>query len=232
MQPPSSSEFGMTVDRRLVVIALGHLGRCLFGALVLVPRTPYQGDPAGTSQFKDLVGSHGFDEGLDLLLLARDLDHELLGTDVDDPAPEDLHQRLDFRALGRGDLELDEHQVALNVVFTRDVMDLDNRDQFLELLAHLLEMTVVPLHDHGNSREPGRLCFAHGKTVDVETARGEHARDLRQDTWLVLHDRREDMADPAGLGGFPGRCSGRTETLTRWSRHRGSLMPAWPRGLR
>src|SRR5271157_5730756 len=226
-------EFGMAVDRRLVVIDLGHgVGRSLFGAFVLVPRTPYQGDPAGARQFKDLVGSHGFDEGLDLLLLARDLDHELLGTDVNDPAPEDLHQRLDFRPLGGGDLELDEHQVALNVVFTRDVVDLDNRDQFLELLAHLLEMTVVALHDHGNSREPGCLGLAHGKTVDVETPRGEHARDLRQDTWLVLHERREDMADPAGVVGFPGRWGGRTETLTRWSRHRRSLMPPWPRGLR
>ena len=59
----------MAVDRRLVVIDLGHGLAGAFGGFVLVPRIPYQGDPAGASQFKDLVGSHGFDEGLDLLLL-------------------------------------------------------------------------------------------------------------------------------------------------------------------
>src|SRR5208283_5301110 len=66
-------EFGMAVDRRLVVIDLRHgLGRRLFGALVLVPRAPYQGDPAGARQFKDLVGAHGFDESLEPFLLTRD----------------------------------------------------------------------------------------------------------------------------------------------------------------
>ena len=38
-----------------------------------------------------------------------------------------------------GGLDLDQHQVALDVVFARDVVHLDDRDDLLELLADLLE---------------------------------------------------------------------------------------------
>ena len=41
-------------------------------------------------------------------------------------------------ALGRG-VDLDQHQVALDEVLARDVEDLDDRDDLLELLADLLE---------------------------------------------------------------------------------------------
>ena len=132
-------------------------------------------------------------------LLAGDLDHQLIGADVDDPAPEDLDQRLDLGPVGGGDVDLDQHQVALDVVFARDVENLDDRDDLLELLADLLEVPVVAHHHDGDPREVRVLGLADREAVDVEPARGEHARDLGQDARLVLHQGRQQMALAAGL---------------------------------
>ena len=79
------------------------LGRFLLGrGVVGVGGGPAdQGDPAGPGQLADPVGADGLDERLDLLLLAGDLDHHLVGADVDDPAPEDLDQALELEPLRR-----------------------------------------------------------------------------------------------------------------------------------
>ena len=53
-----------------------------------------EGDPAGPGELADAVGADRLDERLELRLLARDLDHHLVGPDVDDPAAEDLDQGL------------------------------------------------------------------------------------------------------------------------------------------
>ena len=96
-----------------------------------------------------------------------------------------------------GGVDLDQHQVALDEVLAGDVEDLDDRDDLLELLADLLQDPVVA-HDHeGDPREVRVLGLADGQAVDVEPARGEHARDVGQHARLVLHQGREDMADPA-----------------------------------
>ena len=58
----------------------------------------------------------------------------------------------------------------------------------------------MPVVAHDHDRDPRQvrvLGLADREAVDVEPARGEHARDVRQDARLVLHQRREDVADPA-----------------------------------
>ena len=100
------------------------------------------------------------------------------------------------RQLGRR-IDLDEHQVTLDEVLARDVEDLDDRDDLLQLLPHLLQMPVVTHHD---DRDPGKMRvfgLAHGETVDVEPARREHPRDVRQHARLVLHQRRENVTHPS-----------------------------------
>src|ERR1035441_8286931 len=78
------------------------------------PVATYQGDPTGARQFLDSVMTGMLDECFDLLLLPRDLDHQLVGTDVEDPPPEDLHQGRDLRTKSRRRLDLDQHQIALD----------------------------------------------------------------------------------------------------------------------
>ena len=128
-----------------------------------------------------------------LRFLAADLDHEVVGADVDDPAAEHLDQQADLDPLLRRGLDLDEHQVALDEVLAADVLHLDDGDDLVELLADLLQLGVVAVDDEGHARQVGLLGLADGEAVDVEAARGEHAGDVGQDAGLVLHQRRQDV---------------------------------------
>ena len=132
-------------------------------------------------------------------LLAGDLDHELLGPDVDDPAAEVLHQGPDLRADGRRGVDLDEHQVALDEVLTRDVDHLDDGDDLLQLLADLLQDPVIPLDHEADPGKMGVLGLADGQAVDVEPAGVQHPGDVREDPRLVLDQGREDVAHAPGM---------------------------------
>ena len=74
------------------------------------------GDAAGAHQLDDAERPHQVDERLDLFFLAGDFDHHFVGGDIDDAAAEDFGQLADFGALARLHLDLDQHQVAFDVV--------------------------------------------------------------------------------------------------------------------
>ena len=64
--------------------------------------------------------------------------------DINDAAAKDIHQFADLAALAaRRGFHLEQHQVALDMVLPTDVVDLYNRHDFFELLADLIEHTVV-----------------------------------------------------------------------------------------
>ena len=90
-------------------------------------------------------------------------------------------------------LDLDQHQVAFDVVVRADVVDADDGDDLFELLADLLEDAVVADDDERHPRELGVFGFADGEAVDVEAARGEHAGDVGQHAGHVLHGGRKDV---------------------------------------
>ena len=89
--------------------------------------------------------------------------------------------------------DLDQHQIAFDEVLRADVVDPDDRDDLLELLADLLEHAVVADDDERHPRELGILGLADGQAVDVVAARGEHARDVGQHAGHVLHDGRQNV---------------------------------------
>ena len=89
---------------------------------------------------------------------------------------------------GRG-FDLEQHQVALDVVARADVIDLDDGDDLFELLADLVEHAVVADDDERHPREVRVFRLADRQRVDVVAARGEHARDVREHARHVLHDR-------------------------------------------
>src|SRR5258708_31143066 len=66
-------------------------GRLFFGHVLVTGdmTIPDQRNPPGPSQLANAVGANGLDEGFQLGLFAGDLDHHLLGTDVDAPAADD-----------------------------------------------------------------------------------------------------------------------------------------------
>ena len=117
----------------------------------------------------------------------------LIGADVHDPAAEDLHQGLDLGSEARRRVDLDQHQVALDVILARDVVDLHDRDDLLELLAHLIQVPVVAHDDDRDPREIRVLGLPDRQAIDIESPRGEHPRDVRQHAGLVLHQRRQQV---------------------------------------
>ena len=105
----------------------------------------------------------------------------------------------DLHALLRRGLDLDEHQVALDEVLAADVVDLDDGDDLVELLANLLQLGVVAVDDEGHARQVRLLGLADGEAVDVEAARSEHAGDVGQHARLILHQRRQHVPHTSTL---------------------------------
>src|SRR5262245_3200447 len=94
------------------------------------------GAAAGAAGREDAVGSHPLDERLDLALAAGNVNHHLFGTHIDDTGAEYLNQLANFGSLApRRRIDLEQHQIALDVVTRADVIDLDDRDDLFELLA-------------------------------------------------------------------------------------------------
>src|SRR5207245_10420786 len=124
--------------------------------------------------FQNAVGPHQRDKGLDFAFLPGNLDHEIVRTDVNDPAPKHLDQEHDFRALLRPGRDLDQHQVALDKILAADILDSYNRYDFVQLLADLFELGIVAVHDEGHAGEIRIFGFADGQAVDVEAARRQH----------------------------------------------------------
>src|ERR1700730_15545278 len=134
-----------------------------------------EGDAPGAGQLQNAVRTHEIDEGLDLALLAGHFDHHGIRADIDDAGAEHFHQQSNFGPLEGRRLDLDEHQIAFDVVFAADVLHADNRDDLVELFAGLLHDAVVAVDDKGHARQARVLVFADGQTIDIEAARGEHA---------------------------------------------------------
>ena len=66
--------------------------------------------------------------------------------------------------------DLDQHQVPLDEVAIREVEHLDDGDDFLELLADLVEHPAVAVDDKSHPRKLGVLGLAHREAVDIEGA--------------------------------------------------------------
>ena len=68
------------------------------GARLCLERTipSHQSNASSPRQLVNSVRADLFDEGLNLLFLPGDLDHQLIRADVENPPAKDLHQGVDF----------------------------------------------------------------------------------------------------------------------------------------
>src|SRR5690606_16982092 len=92
---------------------------------------------AGAAELDDAVGLDELEERLDLALVARQLDHEVLVADVDDLRAEQLADLDDVRAVLRRGLELGQDELAGDGLAGLEVVDLDDVDELVELLGDL-----------------------------------------------------------------------------------------------
>ena len=95
---------------------------------------------------------------------------------------------LDYAAgIAGGDFQLDQQELALDVVFAGKVIDFNNINQLVQLFCDLVDHRIIA---RGHEREPRHrrlISGRHRQGFDVVAARRKHPRQARQSTRLVLH---------------------------------------------
>src|SRR5687768_1241553 len=95
--------------------------------------------------------------------------------------------------------ELEQHQLALQVLAERHVLYTDYIDQLVELVDDLLNRGIRPLRNERDTGDARLLRGGNGQRLDVVPAGGEQAGDAAQGTGFVLQENRDDVAHPARL---------------------------------
>ena len=106
-----------------------------------------QSHSACTDKFQDPERTHHVDKGFDLAFLACQFHHDVSRTHIDDLPAEDLDQFPDFAALSVSRADLDQHQVPFDILLIREVQDLHDRDDLLQLLAYLIQDAIIATDD-------------------------------------------------------------------------------------
>src|SRR3984957_21217478 len=126
-------------------------------------------------------------------MAAGRLNRHRVERDVNDVRTEERDRLKYLRpAVGVGP-DLDQHELALYGLRWLKLDDLDDVDQLVELLGHLLQRMFLAVH---HDSHPGDLLVLGGpdrEGLDVETAPGEQAGDADQDSRFVLDQDREGV---------------------------------------
>src|SRR5690606_30661444 len=125
---------------------------------------------------------------------ACQLDGVDAGRHVDDLPTEDVGGALDLGALGAGGLDLDQHQLALDVGTFRKVHQLDHFDQLVEVLGDLLDHFLMTDGGQGQTRQGRVLGGCHGQAFDVVVALREQADHAGQGTGFVFQQQGNDVS--------------------------------------
>ena len=169
-------------------------------------------DRAGTDDFLDAQGPQQFEDGVDLLFAAGDLDDVRLWPDIDDLAAKDVDDvdHLGARLLVRRDL--DERHLAFDVRAVGEIADLDDADELVELLLDLFEHLIVAARHQRDARDGRVERLGDRQALDVEATSAEEPGDAGEHAELVLHQHRYRMAHGlmlavrgAGAGGAAAR---------------------------
>src|SRR5882724_2172510 len=89
--------------------------------------------------------------------------------------------------------DLDQHELALHRLRRLELNDLDDVDQLVELLRHLLKRVLLAVHHDGHPGDLRVLGRSDRERLDVEAAPGEQAGDPDQDARFVLDQDREGV---------------------------------------
>src|SRR5690606_26226291 len=107
-------------------------------------------------------------EGLNLASVTGDLDDERIGHNINDARPEEIHRLEHVRTRLMIDAHLDKHVLALHGLRFFKFDDLDDVNELIELLRHLLDLHIIFVDDDRNARQTLKFGRAHRKRLDVE----------------------------------------------------------------
>src|SRR5690606_27123155 len=127
--------------------------------------------------------------------VARDLEDQGAPGNVDDAGPEVLSDLPDLDpVVRRAHGDLDEHQLAVDVLRAAVVDDGDDVDELLQLLLYLLYRALLAGADEGRAAEPRLVGLGDRERLDVVAAPCEETGDAQQHPWAVAHRDGEDVA--------------------------------------
>src|SRR6188768_3457404 len=165
----------------------------LEGAVGDRARPAADGHGAGLHDLPDAERLQGGEQGVELARSAGRLDDDGVRHDVHDVRPEQVDDLEDPGALRGVGLDLHQQQLALDGRGVLQLDDLDDVDQLVQLLGHLLERQGVDVDDDRDARDLVVLGGTDREGVDVERPSREQAGDAREHAGLVLHEDRQGV---------------------------------------
>src|SRR5699024_7572167 len=126
----------------------------------------------------------------------------------------DLH---DLATVGGVGTDLDQREFAGHRARRVLLDDLDDVDQLVELLGHLLEREVLDGHDDGHPRQSVRLRGPDRQGLDVEAPAGEERGHAREHARLVLHQDAQGVGASGHLSSsWPAVTAASTRSVASW----------------
>ena len=177
-------------------LVLPHLLRGLLD--VLVHPAPFQRRDAGTALLQDVVILKHFQEGVDLLGLADELEDHAVRRKIDDLGLVDAGDLPQLGAVADIGFHLQQQQLPLQRIFVVQHEDLPGDLQPLGLQDQLAEGLFVAGDGDGDAADGGVVGSRDREAVDVEASAAEQAGHPGQNAALVVHQL---MSPPPGIMG-------------------------------
>src|SRR5690606_24906942 len=112
----------------------------------------------------------------------------------DNLAAEDIGGPLDLGALGTGGLDLDQHQLTLDMRPFGQIDQLHHLDQLVEVLGDLFDDIFLADGGQRQTRQGRILGGRHGQGFDVVVALGKQPHYAGQCTGLVFQQYGNDVS--------------------------------------
>ena len=141
---------------------------------------------ARAGQFRDAECFHQAEEFFDFAFVAGDFDGEALGLNVHDFGAENVGDLHDFGAGFGIHGDSDEDQFAVHVFALAEIVQLEDVDEFVQLLDDLIQSGFVAMGDDGHAGGGGFLSGGDVEGFDVVAASAEEAGDAGEDAELVF----------------------------------------------
>ena len=133
-------------------------------------------------------------EALDVLGAADQLDGKVTFVIVENASAGLADECLERLAITRLQMQLEQCELALDMIVVGHIDDIDDVDQFAELFCDLVDDVIGA---NGYEREPrygGLVRCRNVQALDVEAPAREHIGDARERASLVLQQYRDDVS--------------------------------------
>ena len=150
--------------------------------------------PLRTSVTTSAIWRRALQEPIDVLAAADELDRVVLAGVAQDARTELLDDGRELLRRAIRDVQLEQRELALDVIGLRHVGDVDDVDELAELLLDLIDDGFGSRRDERQARDGFVGRRRDVQALDVVAARRKQVRDARKSARLVLQENGNDMS--------------------------------------